>query len=433
MLELSGLRDRQAGIDERINEKLDYIRDLLAGNIKPLPALEPIKSNVANLLLDEIEVLKLKVSKNIEAHSEGLEATEEQAVLEEFEEEEEEGEEPLTEPFEQEERDLQETQESEHNKDDQEDDEENELIGEDPLTEPFEEETSHKIAEIENGSSCKTQDGNMKSGVIEHEQSLTGNEAQKEKSLDENLTKSSLQEYQEEYVLEAPNENHKKNVGGDILSQEQQDEITTIDYLMDKLTKKIDLARIISEVPVDELVNGSGDELVDGPRDEPADEPMDEPVDEPVDRLGYGPGYEPVNELGDGPVNGPGDESVGESMGEAVDEPVDGPEDRREVGPEVGPVDQIKTTDIEEPSSPDTDPGVSCVPPLPPVAAGAPAAKGRTSYLCPLAPCPFSTGKEGMRDQSAALHLRQEHGIRHQDMAPGMYRFTKVRLLPTPS
>ena len=50
------------------------------------------------------------------------------------------------------------------------------------------------------------------------------------------------------------------------------------------------------------------------------------------------------------------------------------------------------------------------------------------SYRCPLAPCSFSCSKQGMREQQGALHLLQEHAVRHEDMLrAGGLRFTKIR------
>jgi len=48
-------------------------------------------------------------------------------------------------------------------------------------------------------------------------------------------------------------------------------------------------------------------------------------------------------------------------------------------------------------------------------------------YHCPLSDCNFTTSKEGMKNSEAALHLKNEHGIKASDMKPGMYKFEKTK------
>jgi len=48
-------------------------------------------------------------------------------------------------------------------------------------------------------------------------------------------------------------------------------------------------------------------------------------------------------------------------------------------------------------------------------------------YHCPIIECKFITTKEGMKNSEAAIHLKNEHGIKAADMKPGMYKFEKIK------
>jgi len=48
-------------------------------------------------------------------------------------------------------------------------------------------------------------------------------------------------------------------------------------------------------------------------------------------------------------------------------------------------------------------------------------------YHCPINDCKFITTKEGMKNSEAAIHLKNEHGIKAADMKPGMYKFEKIK------
>ena len=50
-----------------------------------------------------------------------------------------------------------------------------------------------------------------------------------------------------------------------------------------------------------------------------------------------------------------------------------------------------------------------------------------TLFLCPFDGCDFSTDKEGMRTNRAALHMKIAHKIKAVDMKPGMYKFKKLK------
>ena len=54
-------------------------------------------------------------------------------------------------------------------------------------------------------------------------------------------------------------------------------------------------------------------------------------------------------------------------------------------------------------------------------------AKPISMYHCPITNCKFRTTKEGMNNREAAIHLKNEHGIKAADMKPGMYKFEKSR------
>ena len=56
-------------------------------------------------------------------------------------------------------------------------------------------------------------------------------------------------------------------------------------------------------------------------------------------------------------------------------------------------------------------------------------AKPISMYHCPISNCKFITTKEGMKNSEAAIHLKNEHGIKAADMKPGMYKFEKIKKL----
>lgn len=71
-------------------------------------------------------------------------------------------------------------------------------------------------------------------------------------------------------------------------------------------------------------------------------------------------------------------------------------------------------------TSPETKPGKDSLKPVK-------KPKSISVYHCPLSECKFTTTKEGMKNSEAALHLKNEHGIKACDMKPGMYKFEKSK------
>ena len=55
---------------------------------------------------------------------------------------------------------------------------------------------------------------------------------------------------------------------------------------------------------------------------------------------------------------------------------------------------------------------------------------GQILFFCPLNGCRFYTDKDGMKNYTAARHLRNNHNVRARDMElapPGYYKYEKIK------